>query len=478
MRRVLGLFAIAMIFCLIQEINLDDETWFLQVVRRMLSGELLYRDIHFGVTPLSAYFSSAICAIFGVELLAMRVLLAAYFVASALLIFAILKELGILRSIGWSLAVTLFVLAHPQANWGFSGYNGLAKVFFLATFLFALQNRLLFAAVAAGLCAATKQNVGAIAFLALIVHLFARGDWRTRGFWKECGVVSALFGGAFVITLLPTLLLGGWSSFVDSAIWNKSRYLQITDHPAYFSYEEPFAAYALFVYCAPFLAVVGLIFSWFRTRPERLVWTTVVIFFCAAVAVLYPRADHMQKAVAIPFFLIAILYSYDKLRSPIPAWPLVWIWLIIGGIERFPIAALELWWQGRAKLSHLSHFRALLVKKDSLKHWARLKRECLLPRQGTYFLSTHAGFYFILFDLQNPTPFDYPIHPALGLHGENELLSAVERGEIRCIVFDHPDWSNWEEIPPVRRALSLEAFMGKQMDIQSFGTIFEIFIRR
>lgn len=303
-RVALGLFAAAMLFCCIQEINLDDETWFLQVVRRILSGELLYRDIHFGVTPLSLYLSSAVCSIFGLELLAMRALLAIYFVASALLIFSILKQLGVARPVSWPLLIALFITAHPQANWGFSGYNGLAKVFFLATFLLALQNRLLFAAIAAGLCAATKQNVGAIAFFALFAHLFARYDWRTRGFWRECAIVGATFSGVVAVILLPTALLGGWSDFLDSAIWNKTRYLQITDHPSYFSYKSPFDSYALFIYCAPFLALGGLIFAWFRTQTERLTWATVLIFFCAAIAVLYPRADHMQKAVAIPFFLI------------------------------------------------------------------------------------------------------------------------------------------------------------------------------
>jgi len=474
----LSLFVVAMLFCLIQEISLDDETWFLQVARRILSGELLYRDIHFGVTPLSAYVSSAICSIFGLELIAMRALLAIYFVASALLIFAILKELGIARPVTWPLLIALFVIASPQANWGFSGYNGLAKVFFLGTFLFALQKRIFFAAVCAGLCAATKQNVGAIALLCLLAHLFARYDWRTRDFWKLSAMACAIFSALLAIILLPTALLGGWDSFVDCAIWNKARYLEIKDHPSYFSYDLPFDAYALFIYCAPFLAIGGLLLSRFRIRTEQLAWATVLIFFCGAIAVLYPRADHMQKAVAIPFFLIAILYSYEKLQPSIPLWPLVWIWLIIGGVEKFPFAVLGDCWQGNAKISHLSHFQQLIVDKQLLKHWGRLKRECLLPQKGTYFLSTHAGFYFLLFDLQNPTPFDYPIHPALGLRGETELLSAIAEGKIRCIVFDHPDWSNWQEIPPVRRALALETFMEEQMDIQSFDTIFQIFLAR
>ncbi len=124
---------------LFQEINIDDETWFLQVVRRVLDGEILYRDIYFGATPLSVYITTFFGWIFGSELWVARGVLVLYFVAGILLACAIVRELGISSRFSILFILSFFVFAHFQATWGFSGYNGLAKVFFLSCFLAILK---------------------------------------------------------------------------------------------------------------------------------------------------------------------------------------------------------------------------------------------------------------------------------------------------------------------------------------------------
>ena len=49
-----------------------DEVWMTQVLRRVLEGETLYRDIFFGVPPLSVYATAAIGKLFGAELIVVR----------------------------------------------------------------------------------------------------------------------------------------------------------------------------------------------------------------------------------------------------------------------------------------------------------------------------------------------------------------------------------------------------------------------
>ena len=50
-----ALFGMGLISTITQGVITNDESWFLQVVHRMTQGEVLYRQIFFGVTPLSAY---------------------------------------------------------------------------------------------------------------------------------------------------------------------------------------------------------------------------------------------------------------------------------------------------------------------------------------------------------------------------------------------------------------------------------------
>ena len=70
-----------------------DEAWFLQVVHRMGKGEVLYRDIFFGVTPLSVYITQAFTLLFGYEILAVKAVNALSFALTILLCCRILVQL-------------------------------------------------------------------------------------------------------------------------------------------------------------------------------------------------------------------------------------------------------------------------------------------------------------------------------------------------------------------------------------------------
>ena len=262
-----SVFSIALIYALFQEINTDDETWFLQFVRRVLSGEVLYRDIYFGLTPLSAYVTAFFCLLFGVELLVARSVLALYFTLGVILVLLILKELKLERYATLLLIGSLIVLAHPQSNWGFSPYNPLAKVLFLAVFWMALKwsasfqrKWLIGASVCAALCLELNK---------MLAHaescLFAYICWVRRGaFAKDFFIQIAVSLLVLCLLFFPTILQGGWSFFLDYTIWNKPRYLALTHHTYFLDFPN-FDLYSLFIYIAPFL----LFFGWMRVPMRR-----------------------------------------------------------------------------------------------------------------------------------------------------------------------------------------------------------------
>jgi hypothetical protein len=61
-----------------------DEAWFLQVVHRVTSGEVLYRDVFFGVTPLSVQMTAPAVRLFGAEILVIKAVVGLCFALSAL----------------------------------------------------------------------------------------------------------------------------------------------------------------------------------------------------------------------------------------------------------------------------------------------------------------------------------------------------------------------------------------------------------
>ncbi len=484
------LFASGFCLCIFQEINTNDESWFLQVIRRVVSGEVLYRDIYFGVTPLAIYIPSFLCSIFGVELLLVRSCLALYFALGGILILKALREVGIKQVNSVVFVAALLAFSQSQASWGLSGYNSLAKVFFLAVFVFLLkalradlggdllskQRWLMWAGVSAALCIGSKQNVGAIASLCIVATL----SISSREFWRDLLRTFAPLFITLALILLPTVLLGGWDSFMDYAFWNKKRYVALK-HNTYFLNFPSLEPYPLFITVAPFLAVIGLIVSWFWIEErERLLWKCIFIFFVGSLFVLFPRPDNHQKLAVIPFFLIAILYSANKIplifRLRKFLVPLLGTWLILVGAGFYTFyLSLRPWVKGFAKQSHMAPFSGIFVDQNRLKEWEQLKRDFKPPREGTYFFSLNAGFYFILFDLKNPIPFDISFHSALGCRGEELIPQWIKEGRVARVIRDHPSRSKWGALQLGNRPLALEAFIEQNMAKADFGTLFEIY---
>jgi len=50
--------------------------------------------------------------------------------------------------------------------------------------------------------------------------------------------------------------------------------------------------------------------------------------------------------------------------------------------------------------------------------------------QEVFILSPPAAFYYHVTGLSNPTPFDFPLSTTFGLHGQAEVIEALEKGQI------------------------------------------------
>jgi len=451
-----GLFCLCFYFCIFQEINTDDETWFLQVVNRVISGEVLYRDVFFGATPLSVYIAALFAKIFGSELIVMRAVLAIYFVCSIILSCLILKNFKVSNPFSPLFIASFFVLAHFQSTWGFSGYNGLAKVFFLASFYYAPRS-LKISALFAGLCFCTKQNVGALAFLAVLGTAVVKRD-SLKTISHTIGIFTLTIG----LCLLPTVIQGGWESFINYVVLNKTRYLS-AKHCSYFLIPSLWDSYSIFIFAAPFLLILSLFFAFPRLKKEK-DWPILLIFLFAGLLTLYPRPDNIQKSLCIPLILISLRFFYSSFSLPIIIQYALRSWL--------PIALLfsigSPWFQKGIRISHIKHFKYIALDNSLHEHWKTMRQKFSSGEKSCFFLSTHCGFYYLLFNLQNPSPFDYPVHPAFGLHGEKELVSAIEMHAIQKVFIEHEDWSNWKYISSDQKPYHLESYLNKNMEKRDF----------
>ena len=268
-----------------------DEAWFLQVVHRVTSGEVLYRDVFLGVTPLSVYLLAPLAWVWRSEVWLVRAALVACVAASALLCSVIARRLGSDREFSPLLGAALLLLAFPVPV---APYSPLATFFLLAALAAVLrwdENRdenparswqaLVLAGVACGMGFASKQNIGLYAFgAALLIVLSSRmrpGEGARRA---QLALVSTSFLLSAAVPLVPVWWSGALPEFLDYGFLNKGTYLR----RAGVSYFEGLRSLAALLrsdplssalvgnaaYLIPPLAWAGLAWSWWRSSgPSR-----------------------------------------------------------------------------------------------------------------------------------------------------------------------------------------------------------------
>jgi 4-amino-4-deoxy-L-arabinose transferase-like glycosyltransferase len=457
-----------------------DEAWFLQVVRRVASGEVLYRDVFFGVPPLSVYLLAPLAWAWRPEVWLVRAALVACVAATALLCSLIARRLGSDREFSSLLGAALLLLAFPVPM---APYAPLATLFLLAALAAVVRweeavgrsrRALVLAGVACGMAFASKQNIGLYALGAvLLLVLSSRPRPGETGRRRPLSLVSASFLLSAAATLVPVWWSGALPEFLDYGFLNKGTYPRRAG-VSYFEglrslagllRSDPFspALVANAAYLLPPLAWAGLAWSWRRSSGAGRRQAAIVAAFCAAATLgLFPRADEVHVAYMMPVFLLAVAFAWQSLglgrtrggRLAHRAASLVLPALLTLRISR-PLLGLA---AGTASVSSLPHFTGVVMPTDTLASLrVQARRLQAAAGEGAFLLSSKAAFYYLAGGLRNPTPFDYPLVTAFGRHGEARVVGDIRAGRISSVCVDPQMLRN-----PLRPPL-LEALVEREM---------------
>ena len=207
-----------------------DESWFLQVVTRVAEGDVLYRDVFFGATPLSVWLTWPFVALFGPQLVWVKLMVLAAFAVTLVLTTWIVRRLGAGTSAALLVAAAVLVFATPHRS---SFYPPLATSCLVACLAAVLvwvdggpraRLGIAGAGAAAGLAFAAKQNVGLLVLAAVFVAVLLAGVGRRMASWTLAGagfIVCAL------LPLIPVAATGGFSAFLDYGFTNKGTYTDL-----------------------------------------------------------------------------------------------------------------------------------------------------------------------------------------------------------------------------------------------------------
>ncbi len=490
-------FGAGIVFCWGMGVNLLDESWFLQVTRRFMSGETLYRDIAYDTPPLPVHAASLACLLFGTQIFTTKILLAVCFAFTVLFFVRAARHMGF-GSPRWTLISIAFLLVYapPYPN---SMYNPTA-VLFLAACLERCAawireggsegtgRRLIEAGIAAGLGAACKQTIGGLALAAAGAVLLERtlAERRSAGWFMRSAVRLALpfFAVLFLLAALPMLATGTAGAFLNYGFLSKGPYLRLASiryvdqlrelflFPFSPSWQGLRQAYFNLPWLLPLIVLPGLAFLRFRLSGADRRFTALLFFFSiASIAGSYPRFDFAHMGILIPglglglFFIGRRFQALAGLRTRRLVFFAGLVWLSAGGLFLGLHAARSLLGQGSCR-SDLPHFRHMPIRCGEYENLVRTTEwiRQAAPNRRVFLLDVQCGFYSLAAELENPTPYDFPLTTMIGRTGHERLLSMIEKGEIGAVIIRpaHPAWGGlWpEELAEAVRTYMVEAADG------------------
>ena len=426
---VVGLSAVSLYLTAGRGVSPGDESWFLLVAKRVAEGDDLYRDVFYSPLPLAVYVTAAPVAVFGAHIAIVEVLIALTWACAALIVVTHARRVTGSALVAALALMAIVIVAPPQRN---SLYTPLAMLLLLLCMLIATRlvettgNRLaLLAGVVAGLSFASKQTVGAGALAALLLCVgLAPGVHRARS-------VLAAVGGFVAVTAAVALVLalsGVLNDAVRAGFTSKGEYLahgslsytRALWDAVRFLPSEPAAAFdTLPLLLAPPVAAVLVV-----AAGRRALSATVLVpaaFAIAALAATYPRFGATHLGWANPAVVACAVAAVGPLGSPrrlaLAAAPLA-----VGCAVAATLAPVA-WARGQLVISSLRAFEGAPLSRGSEDDAARLVH-AIRPGESVLFVTERAGFFYLVTDARNPTPYDVP---AASNSGPREV-AAVEAG--------------------------------------------------
>ncbi len=466
------------------------EGWFVQVIHRVANGETLYRDVAYGAGPLPVLVAAALARITGANVLLLKALVALTWAVT------IWTGRGILRAAGRSVwtqgayVATCLLLAPTPLS---PLYQVMASLFMAASYRLAIaairdgrQEALLLAAGAAGLSAASKQNVGLYALAALLVSciIVARRNRAVELRARSAAALRVLV--AFALGVGPFFALALFTAGVED-LWqsvaaNKGAYvsfggISLTEGlaDALEKVWPPHAArpfdllHALGFLIAPVAVIVPFCTGMLLRGGCGPVLVPVACFSVASFAAVFPRADRIHVTYMLPLLLVGFWWGLSLLsalrprrlahgsRAVLKRMSIATLFVFLVGTVLWP--GLE-WVRGDRTVCQLPGFRGPLVSTRQERRLQRLRAD-LVPRvsgRRVFFLSPRAGFWYRTLELPNPTPVDFPYRSLLTAERRQRIITALKSGGIHVVCVEEVDSPLW----PAR----LHAQIGRDFDFE------------
>ncbi len=312
------------------QLNSMDELWNYQFARRILDGQVPYRDFFILMTPFAIQVNAFFLSLFSDKLIVMRIV--GIFLASVngVIIYIITREIG--KSQLTALVTVYFfaslVFLYPQNN-----YSWYAVLFLSLALLFELKklnnsgvllsNYVLEFLIGAslGLATISKQNIGIFGLLASVGFLFCYTFFGNR----QQKIVVSLFVKNLLFKVLGWMVVVGveliylWRnnallSFIDQAFISTASFANEISIPYSVLVLDSYFLIKVFAIIVP-LGIAGLLLKGVIMKNSTSQRSYILILSFYAVAnflMVYPLADTTHLIMGMPLAVVAFTHLFER----------------------------------------------------------------------------------------------------------------------------------------------------------------------
>lgn len=417
-----------------------DEGWILNSAKRILDGEVPYRDFMFIYTPGSIFAVAAIFKALGQSILAARILAIATSLTSIFFLIKILTHIKV-NLLLIALTVLTFILWGPiQINFTwpvmFCIAIGLGMIYQLMLYEKTKELKFLFlAGFLSALVLLFKQNFGlAVLINNALVFLFL------RSFRNPKPVSIYVFGFIIPIFLFILYLVinGTLSIFINQMYFllvEKILFEGMLSTP--FIYPSPIIKQVIkaFFYLSP--AILS-IYAFYLIKARA-----VKYFYVPAFILLYylfsirPTTDivHLAPNISLAGLAISVIYKYTQGKLKIFSFVLFAIFIFLG----MYMVIFRGYYRWEAPILESKFF----IKNERVNIWVDGKYKNILsdfiPRVGSIkddymFVYHFAPMNYFVADKRNPTRYDYIPAPLLNSEVQKEIIADLRKKNTGIII--------------------------------------------
>ena len=407
--------------------------WFLQVVKRLSEGELLYVEVFFGSGPLAPYLTALGVKIFGCHIFLIKSLGAAIYALHGSILLKIFLLFSPKRENYWSLIGLLLIFPDPYLSAGGSLYSPLASLLLWSAFYALQKEKFFLAAVMAIACLFTKQNTGALAIVAVLLATPSNQKFKLVKYM----ILSSIAG---LSLFLPQLTSGNGKAVFDFMFANKIAYLQnaplsylenafkLFDLTGYQTISGIRIAARYLIYFLPALCLL---------LPLKKNLLTPTLFISADLAATFPRCDIYHLMIAAPGLCFGVSLFFELIHNKNF---LRLFCRLVFMIFFATLVTIELFWSvNRMSDQHLTkstlpYLSGAIVNQDFEKK-AQITAQKLTNSDKLYIQSDMAALLYLISNQPNLTPYDYPLLTTFRKNDQKKIIQMIETGIIKNICY-------------------------------------------